>query len=105
MPIILNNITNPEDVVAINNNFDKIEQAWDEKLDRFVSLQGNEMNQDMDMNGKAILNVHVNDEPRSLVNKEYVDNKIQSYEAALLSAKEVVNAANALMEEIVRRSL
>ena len=105
MPIILNNITNPEDVVAINNNFDKIEQAWDEKLDRFVSLQGNEMNQDIDMNGKAILNVNVNDDPHSLVNKEYVDNKIQSYEAALLAAKEVVNAANALMEEIVRRSL
>ena len=105
MPIILNNITNPEDVVAINNNFDKIEQAWDEKLDRFVSLQGNEMNQDMDMNGKAILNVHVNDEPHSLVNKEYVDDKIHSYEAALLAAKEAVNAANALMEEIVRRSL
>ena len=81
MPIILNNITNPEDVVAINNNFDKIEQAWDEKLDRFVSLQGNEMDQDMDMNGKAILNVHVNNESRSLVNKEYVDNKIHSYEA------------------------
>lgn len=56
MPIDLKNIASGYNLSAINENFQKIEEAWDEKLDRLVSQHGNQMEQDLDMNGFRILN-------------------------------------------------
>ena len=73
MPIELRDIRSGYNLAEINNNFKTIQRLWDEKLDRLSSSQGNQMSVDLDMDGKAILNVLSTDNPRSLVNKGYVD--------------------------------
>ena len=86
MPIILKDIQSGYNLAEINNNFKTIERTWDEKLDRLVSLQGNQMSVDLDMNSKAILNVKPSDNKNSLVNKGYVDdaNEIQDKRLGVL---------------------
>jgi hypothetical protein len=56
MPIELSTVTSGYNLSAINNNFQKIEDAWDEKLDRLVSSHGNQMEQALDMNSNRVLN-------------------------------------------------
>ena len=73
MPLNLDPIQSGYNLSKINENFQKIEDTWDEKLDRISSTQFNQMEQDLDMNSNAILNTRVTDDPKSLVNKEYVD--------------------------------
>ena len=86
MPIELKDIRSGYNLAEINNNFKIIERTWDEKLDRLVSLHGNQMSVDLDMNSKAIINVKTSSDKNSLVNKEYVDdaNKIQDERLELL---------------------
>ncbi|AFE86221.1 hypothetical protein [Salinivibrio phage CW02] len=57
MPISFRNIKSGYDLYSINYNFTLLEQKFDEKLDRQSSSQGNEMRQDLDMNGHDILNI------------------------------------------------
>jgi hypothetical protein len=59
MPIQLGDVGSGYNLTAINANFQLIEQAWDEKLDRFVSQQGNQMSQDLDMNGHNLINAYI----------------------------------------------
>lgn len=56
MPINLDEIKSGYNLSKINSNFKKIQEAWDTKLDRNFSYQGNQMNQDLDMNGNSIIN-------------------------------------------------
>lgn len=68
MPIELNDIRSGYNLAAINENFQRIENEWDEKLDRLTSTQGNQMEQALDMNGHPILNVSVSGtDPGSLL--------------------------------------
>lgn len=73
MPITLPTVKSGYNLGLINDNFQTIEAAWDEKLDRLVSTQGNFMEQTLDMNSNDIINTKVSDDPTSLVTKEYVD--------------------------------
>lgn len=73
MPITLPTVKSGYNLGLINDNFQTIEDAWDEKLDRLVSTQGNFMEQTLDMNSNEIINTKVTDNPTSLVTKEYVD--------------------------------
>lgn len=59
MPIDLRQISSGYDLSSINYNFQLLESKFDEKLDRFTSEQGNQMNQDFDMNGYNILNAKI----------------------------------------------
>lgn len=59
MPIQLDPVQGGYNLSVINDNFQRIEDTWDEKLDRLVSAQGNHMEQDLDMNGYTILNANV----------------------------------------------
>lgn len=69
MPINLPEVTSGYNLSLINDNFQTIESQWDEKLDRLVSTQANQMEQDLDMNSNKILNHAPTDfeEPTSLV--------------------------------------
>lgn len=58
MPLDLENIQSGYNLTAINENFQRIEDTWDEKLDRLSSSQGNQMEQDLDMNSNRILNIY-----------------------------------------------
>lgn len=62
MPLELENIQGGYNLSAINNNFQKIEDTWDEKLDRLESSQGNQLEQELDMNSNHIIN---HPEPRT----------------------------------------
>lgn len=57
--ITLNNITNPEDISLINNNFNKIVDEFENKVLYRSNVVGdsNEMHNDLDMNSHDILNV------------------------------------------------
>lgn len=70
MPLNLNDVKSGYNLSAINSNFKKIEQAWDEKLDRLSSTQENSMKQDLDMNGRRLLNAVVGDSSLSDVVNE-----------------------------------
>ena len=61
MPIELSDVRSGYSLSVINENFQLIERSWDEKLDRLVSTQGNQMRQNLDMNGFRLLNAFVGD--------------------------------------------
>jgi len=82
MPINLPEVTSGYNLSLINDNFNKIESQWDEKLDRIQSQQGNQMEQALDMNDNPILNTKTTSDPKSLVNKEYLDQAIAGIEGA-----------------------
>ncbi|QZI86353.1 hypothetical protein PODOV026v1_p0062 [Vibrio phage PS32B.1] len=74
MPLVLDPIQSGYNLSKINDNFQRIEDAWDEKLDRVNSGSFyNQMDQTLDMNSNEIINVKVGDTDDSLVNKGYVD--------------------------------
>lgn len=56
MPITLNEVRSGYSLAIINDNFQQIQNKWDEKLDRLVSTQGNQMSQSLDLNGNSVLN-------------------------------------------------
>lgn len=72
MPISFRNIKSGYDLYSINYNFTLLEQKFDEKLDRKTSSQGNEMRQDLDMNGNDILNIGENSD---ILTKENADER------------------------------
>lgn len=74
MPLVLDPIQSGYNLSKINDNFQRIEDTWDEKLDRVNSGSFyNQMDQALDMNSNEIINTRVSDDPTSLVTKEYVD--------------------------------
>ncbi|AUR99320.1 coil containing protein [Vibrio phage 1.264.O._10N.286.51.F2] len=74
MPLVLDPIQSGYNLSKINDNFQRIEDTWDEKLDRVNSGSFyNQMDQALDMNSNEIINAIVTDDPTSLVTKEYVD--------------------------------
>lgn len=74
MPLDLENVQSGYNLAVINENFQRIEDTWDEKLDRVNSGSFyNQMEQALDMNSNEIINTRVSDNPTSLVTKEYVD--------------------------------
>ncbi|CAH9016480.1 hypothetical protein VP177E371_P0081 [Vibrio phage 177E37-1] len=74
MPLVLDPIQSGYNLSKINDNFEKIQDTWDEKLDRVNSGSFyNQMDQTLDMNSNEIINVKVGDSDDSLVNKGYVD--------------------------------
>lgn len=56
MPITLDPVQSGYNLSVINDNFQRIENTWDEKLDRITSTQGNPMEQELDMNSNHIIN-------------------------------------------------
>lgn len=56
MPLELENVQSGYNLSVINENFQRIEDTWDEKLDRLESSQGNPMEQELDMNSNHIIN-------------------------------------------------
>ncbi|CAH9016435.1 conserved hypothetical protein [Vibrio phage 468E53-1] len=74
MPLVLDPIQSGYNLSKINDNFQRIEDTWDEKLDRVNSGSFyNQMDQTLDMNSNEIINVKLGDSDDSLVNKGYVD--------------------------------
>ncbi|CAH9013157.1 putative phage tailspike protein [Vibrio phage 409E50-1] len=74
MPLVLDPIQSGYNLSKINDNFQRIEDTWDEKLDRVNSGSFyNQMDQTLDMNSNEIINVKVGDSDGSLVTKGYVD--------------------------------
>ena len=74
MPLVLDPIQSGYNLSKINDNFQRIEDTWDEKLDRVNSGSFyNQMDQTLDMNSNEIINVKVGDTDNSLVTKGYVD--------------------------------
>lgn len=57
MPITLPEVKSGYNLGLINDNFKSIQNAWDEKLDRLESVQGNQMEQTIDMNSNRIINL------------------------------------------------
>lgn len=76
--IELPSITSGYNLSAINNNFQKIEDALNEEVLYRKGYVGepNEMETNLDMNGKEILNVSVGSSSGSLATKGYVDQEI-----------------------------
>lgn len=56
MPITLDPVQSGYNLSVINDNFQRIENTWDEKLDRITSTQGNPMERELDMNSNHIIN-------------------------------------------------
>lgn len=74
MPLVLDPIQSGYNLSKINENFEKIQDTWDEKLDRVNSGSFyNQMDQTLDMNSNEIINVKTGDSGNSLVTKGYVD--------------------------------
>lgn len=73
--IELPTITSGYNLSTINNNFQKIEDALNTEVLYRKNYTGepNEMQTNLDMNGKEILNVSIGSSPGSLVTKGYVD--------------------------------
>lgn len=90
MPIQLGDVKSGYNLSVINENFQTIEQAWDEKLDRLVSSQGNQMQQTLDMNGNPIINTLVTSDPTSLVNRSFVVEYVNAQTAAITGVEGVV---------------
>ena len=76
MPIELNDVRSGHNLAAINENFQRIEREWDEKLDRQTSSQGNQMEQALDMNGNNILNVAAPTQPTDLARLQDILNLV-----------------------------
>ena len=76
--IELPTITSGHNLSAINNNFQKIEDALNKEVLYRKNYVGepNEMQANLDMNSKEILNVSVGASPGSLVTRGYVDQEI-----------------------------
>lgn len=76
--IELPTITSGYNLSTINNNFQKIEDALNKEVLYRKNYVGepNEMQANLDMNSKEILNVSVGSSPGSLVTKGYVDQEI-----------------------------
>lgn len=56
MPISLPEVKSGYNLGLINDNFQTIQDAWDEKLDRIASTQPNQLEQNIDMNSNRIIN-------------------------------------------------
>lgn len=83
MPLVLDPIQSGYNLSKINDNFQRIEDTWDEKLDRVNSGSFyNQMDQLLDMNSNEIINTKVTDDPTSLVTKEYVDSLFNAIDGA-----------------------
>lgn len=83
MPLVLDPIQSGYNLSKINDNFQRIEDTWDEKLDRVNSGSFyNQMDQTLDMNSNEIINTKVTDDPTSLVTKEYVDALFKAIDGA-----------------------
>lgn len=67
MPLNLEPVQSGYNLSVINENFQRIEDTWDEKLDRLVSTQSNQMEQELDMNSNHIINNPTPTEPLHLV--------------------------------------
>lgn len=89
MPIELTTISSGYNISAINDNFQTIEDAWDEKIDRLVSSQGNAMSQDLDLDGNDILNAYVSGRQLEMV----VEDAVSATDSALLAAEQATSAA------------
>lgn len=76
--IELPNVTGGYNLARINDNFQKIEDALNQEVLYRKEYVGepNEMQTNLDMNGKEILNVAVGSSPGSLATKGYVDQEI-----------------------------
>ena len=99
MPIELNEVTSGYNLSLINENFQTIENAWDEKLDRLVSTQSNELFQDLDMNGNEILNATF--EGENLVDIiEDAQSATDAANTAADNANAAANRADATIEAI-----
>ena len=57
MPLNLDPVLSGYNLSVINDNFQKIDSVWDEKLDRLVSTQSNQMEQELDLNSNKLINV------------------------------------------------
>lgn len=86
MPLELENITSGYNLAAINENFQKIENTWDEKLDRLSSSQGNQMDQDLDLNGNNLINARLNGVPLDGLQQDLIDS-VQAAEKAKAGAE------------------
>lgn len=89
--IVLNPITSGYNVSRINANFDAIEDTINGEL---LHTEGgnNTMNQDLDMNGHAILNLGVNpDAPGSTITLEYADEHYYNVDGDMLTGTMNVN--------------
>jgi hypothetical protein len=63
MALELSTVSSGYDLSTINANFEAIEAAWSEKLDRLsTDDDGNMMSQDLDMDGHYILNAIITDD-------------------------------------------
>lgn len=78
--IELPSIANPSNVSLMNSNFKKIEDALNEEVlyRRGYTGEPNEMNTNLDMNGRRILNVAVGPDSGDLATKGYVDQGLSS---------------------------
>ncbi|AUR96934.1 pectin lyase fold/virulence factor [Vibrio phage 1.253.O._10N.286.45.B12] len=56
MPITLPEVKSGYNLGLINDNFQTIQDAWDEKLDRLSATQPNQLEQNIDMNSNRIIN-------------------------------------------------
>lgn len=56
MPLNLEPVQSGYNLSVINENFQRIEDTWDEKVDRLSSTQNNYMEQEFDMNSNHIIN-------------------------------------------------
>ena len=90
-------------LAAINDNFQVIEAGWDEKLDRIVNAQPNQMEQELDMNNNAIINVEDATEDWEVVNlrtmRAYVLDNTDGENYAL-RAEAAAEAAEDSQEEV-----
>lgn len=67
MPLNLEPVQSGYNLSVINDNFQRIEDTWDEKLDRLTSTQNNYMEQELDMNSNHIINHPAPQEETDLV--------------------------------------
>lgn len=89
--IVLNNITSGYNVTKINDNFDKIEEAINSNV-LHTSGGNNTMDQQLDMNGYAIINAEVDiNNPDSLITVGEADARYYNIDGDTLAGTMNVN--------------
>lgn len=82
MPLELENVQSGYNLAVINENFQRIEDTWDEKLDRVNSGSFyNQMEQELDMNSNHIINNPVPTEETHLVRLKELNDLVFNAEA------------------------
>ena len=104
MPIQLENIQSGYNLSLINQNFQTIENTWDEKLDRIASSQGNQMDQDLDLNNNNLLNAKINGVRIDELEEAVTEARVAAETAATNSANSATESMTARDQSVTARN-